>query len=80
MLGYASLARRDEALERISLVLRALLGEALPAGGIDTNTGLLGHGIGLDSIEVLGLVAALEEEFDLTIDDTGPPRPQTVLK
>jgi acyl carrier protein len=32
-------------------------------------TGLLGAGIGLDSFEVLQLVAALEERFGLTIDD-----------
>ena len=35
----------------------------------EEKTGLLGKGIGLDSIEVIQLVAALEEEFDLTIDD-----------
>ena len=35
----------------------------------EEDTGLLGKGIGLDSIEVIQLVAALEEEFDLTIDD-----------
>jgi len=36
---------------------------------LDEHTGLLGRGVGLDSIEVLQLVAAIEEEFELTIDD-----------
>jgi len=34
------------------------------------NTGLLGRGIGLDSMEVLQLVVAAEAEFDLTIDES----------
>ena len=41
-----------------------------PAGApFDESTGLLGHGIGLDSIEVLALVSAIESDFDLTIDE-----------
>jgi acyl carrier protein len=31
---------------------------------------LYGQGLGLDSVDALRLVAALEEEFDITIDDT----------
>ena len=65
----ASLAR-EELLDRVSRILGAMLGDALPARDIDEGTSLLGHGIGLDSIEILGLVAALEDEFDLAIDDT----------
>jgi len=38
-------------------------------GRLNENTGLLGKGIGLDSIEIIQLVVALEEEFGLTIDD-----------
>jgi acyl carrier protein len=33
-------------------------------------TGLLGRGIGLDSMEVLQLVVAAENQFDLTIDES----------
>ena len=33
-------------------------------------TRLYGAGLGLDSLDALRLVAALEEEFDITIDDT----------
>ena len=69
MEAQAPLAR-EELLDQVSRILRAILGEALPALDIDEDTSLLGHGIGLDSIEILGLVAALENEFDLTIDDT----------
>jgi acyl carrier protein len=59
--------------EALIATLRAILRERLALGGdevaLDTDTGLLGAGIGLDSFEVLQLVAALEERFDLTIDD-----------
>jgi acyl carrier protein len=33
-------------------------------------TGLLGRGIGLDSMEVLQLVVAAEDQFDVTIDES----------
>lgn len=36
---------------------------------LNDHTGLLGSGLGLDSIEILQLVAAIEEEFELTIED-----------
>jgi acyl carrier protein len=41
----------------------------VPAGPLDEATGLLGQGIGLDSVEVLQLVSAIEEAYGLTIDD-----------
>jgi acyl carrier protein len=31
---------------------------------------LYGQGLGLDSVDALRIIAALEEEFDITIDDT----------
>ena len=34
-----------------------------------SNTPLLGRGIGLDSIETLALVAGIEEEFDIQVED-----------
>lgn len=36
---------------------------------LDERMGLLGEGIGLDSVEALQLVAAAEEEFGLTVRD-----------
>lgn len=41
-----------------------------PAEPVDETTGLLGRGIGLDSMEVLQLVVAAEERFDLTVDES----------
>jgi acyl carrier protein len=59
---------RREILSRLhGLLVRLRLvpeGEALSETG-----GLLGQGIGLDSIEILRVVMAMEEEFNLTIDD-----------
>jgi acyl carrier protein len=52
--------------------LRALLAERLgfaSDGPVDESTGLLGQGIGLDSVEVLQLVSAIEEAWSLTIED-----------
>ena len=36
---------------------------------LDEATGLLGRGIGLDSMEVMQLVVAAEDKFDLTVDE-----------
>lgn len=38
-------------------------------GAVDESTGLLGQSIGLDSVEVLQLVSAIEEAWSLTIED-----------
>ena len=35
----------------------------------DSDTPLLGRGIGLDSVEILALVAGIEKEFDIHVDD-----------
>jgi acyl carrier protein len=35
----------------------------------DVNTPLLGHGIGLDSVEALQLVVGLEQAFELEVPD-----------
>ena len=59
---------REKILIRIKKVLTdsELLTEKEQLG---EDTGLLGMGIGLDSIEIIQVVAALEVEFGLTIDD-----------
>ena len=43
---------------------------ASSAEKVGEETGLLGKGIGLDSMEALQLVAAAETKFDLTVDDS----------
>ena len=64
----ATADNREDILLRIGGILSDL--DLMEEKGVlEENTGLLGKGIGLDSIEVIQLVAALEEEFDLTIDD-----------
>jgi acyl carrier protein len=35
----------------------------------DSTTSLLGQGVGLDSIEALVLAVAIEEEFEIQVDD-----------
>jgi acyl carrier protein len=36
---------------------------------VDADTPLLGHGIGLDSMETLSLVTGIEQEFGLEVED-----------
>jgi acyl carrier protein len=54
---------------RVIALLRARLPDAVDGRPLDETTGLLGQGIGLDSVEVLQLVGGIEEDFDVTIDD-----------
>lgn len=53
----------------VSLLRRNVEAVPVPAC-MDASTGLLGEGIGLDSVEILKLVCAIEEEFRLTIDES----------
>jgi serine O-acetyltransferase len=58
---------RAAILERLLPLIASVLED--PRQPIDEGTGLLGEGIGVDSIEILKLVCAIEEEFELTIDE-----------
>ena len=60
---------RAEVAARVTALLRKQLPETVDGRRLDEDTGLLGQGIGLDSVEVLQLVGAIEEDFGLTIDD-----------
>ena len=60
---------RADIAARVMALLRRELPEAADGRRLDESTGLLGQGIGLDSVEVLQLVGAIEENFGLTIDD-----------
>ncbi len=61
-------AKREEILAFLRAILTERLKLASNADSLGEETGLLGQGIGLDSIEILQLVAAIEEEFGLTLD------------
>jgi len=52
----------------VSLLRRTVEVVTIPEE-VDRSTGLLGEGIGLDSVEILKLVCTIEEEFGLTIDE-----------
>jgi acyl carrier protein len=43
--------------------------DAAVVNASDSNAPLLGHGIGLDSVEALQLVVGLEQAFDLEVPD-----------
>lgn len=62
--------QRLEIEERIKQILVSEL-QITPSVFIESSstTPLLGRGIGLDSIETLALVTAIEEEFDIQVDD-----------
>lgn len=62
-------ANRPAILARVGALLAARLGLDTSGDLLDEATGLLGQGIGLDSVEVLQLVSAIEEAWNLTIDD-----------
>lgn len=63
-------SRRAEVESHLKRLLNEELGvdEALSASAVPT-TPLLGHGIGLDSIEVMGLALGIEREFGIQIPD-----------
>jgi acyl carrier protein len=60
---------RSRVLERVTALLRDQLPESTHGRPLDEDMGLLGQGLGVDSIEVLELVGAIEDDFGLTIDD-----------
>jgi len=60
---------RSDIATRVTALLQRELPDAVDGRRLDESTGLLGRGIGLDSVEVLALVGAIEEAFELTIDD-----------
>lgn len=65
----------DEARDRAAILvgvgalLRERLGLVTNGIALEEDTGLLGQGIGLDSVEVLQLVSGIEELYGLTIAD-----------
>jgi len=67
--GHGAPTAADTVERLIALLRRNVEAVPLPAA-MDVSTGLLGEGIGLDSVEILKLVCAIEEEFSLTLDES----------
>ena len=61
---------RESIEQRLVALLKSTLILQNGTGSINGSTGLLGEGIGVDSLELLKLIAAVEQEFTLTIDET----------
>lgn len=61
--------QRTDVTAEVKTVLVETLGVQDRAGAIDASTPLLGSLPELDSMAVLELVAALEQQFGITIDD-----------
>jgi len=59
----------DAVRARLVQLLTSEVGVTRLVDPIDDRTELIGRGIGMDSIDALRLAAAIEEEFQLTIDD-----------
>jgi len=60
---------RSGVFARVTALLRDQLPESTNGRQLGEDTGLLGQGLGVDSVEVLELVGAIEEDFGLTIED-----------
>lgn len=74
MKGLDPSAERLPKLEGIADSVRRILMERLrlppqAVGGLDWDTPLLGRGVGLDSVEAMALVTALEQEFAVEFQD-----------
>ena len=59
----------NELYVRLLALVQQAADVPVTASELTDDTGLLGHGIGLDSIEILALVSAIEAEFGVTIAD-----------
>lgn len=61
---------REAIVQHLVVLLKRNFEILASVDSMEESTGLLGQGIGLDSIEVLNLVGAIEEEFAITVDDS----------
>lgn len=70
----AHLARREEALARVRELLVTALKVELPPERIELDAPLFGTGLGLDSVDAVELVVAIETELGITLPEaaTGP--------
>ena len=60
----------DQAASRIQeIIVAQLRGTGCNVKNLAIDSSILGRGLGLDSLEALALVTAIEAEFDIVIDD-----------
>ena len=76
----AHVARHEAALARVRSVLVHQLKVALPAERIELDAPLFGTGLGLDSVDAVELVVAIETEFSIVLPEgaAGPAQFRTV--
>lgn len=76
----AHIERSERTLERVRRVLIQKLKVALPPEQIDLDAPLFGTGLGLDSVDAVELVIAIETEFGLHLPEgtAGPVQFRTV--
>ena len=61
--------RRKEVLHRVRRMLQVSLGLSRELDEIDPDTSLFGTGLGMDSIDAVEIVIALESELHVRIED-----------
>ena len=60
----------DELIEQVKqLIIDALRIEGMSTSEIETDAPLFGEGLGLDSIDALQLVVAMEKDFGVVVPD-----------
>jgi acyl carrier protein len=66
-----NVVNNEEALHEFlkKMIVEALKLEDLSAGDIDSDTPLFREGLGLDSLDALELVVAIEKHFNVIIED-----------
>ncbi len=65
----AYIERRDRAVDEVRRILIDVLKVDRPADTIDLDVVLFGSGLGLDSVDGIELMIALESRFGLHVDD-----------
>jgi serine O-acetyltransferase len=63
-------ASRTAIRQRLLPLLTSIIGVATTPDAVDDTTPLLGRGLGVDSIDLLRLLGAIEEVFHLTVPDS----------
>lgn len=63
----------DEVLRRAARAIDTVVDRPLPHRVSDADTPILAGGLAVDSLAKINLIIALEEEFDLAIDETSIP-------